>query len=272
MRIASAAPAQQQQSVGSLHWPEYLCEAVGLGAFMFSACAFTALLEHPSSAVHDAIESGFLRRVLMGIAMGVTLLAIVCSKLGKRSGAHLNPALTLSFLLLGKVRLVDAVSYVAAQFAGGMAGVLAAAFLIGPPLSHSAVNYAATLPGPYGLPAALAGEFAISFILMSTVLWSSNSRKYSTLTPLFAAMLVAAWIWFEAPLSGMSMNPARTLGSALQANIWTGWWVYFTAPPLAMLLAALLYRKRYGVGRVYCAKLHHHNSERCIFRCNHGAM
>ena len=67
----------------------------------------------------------------------------------------------------------------------------------------------------------------------------------------------------------MSMNPARTFSSALAAQLWTSLWIYFTAPPLGMLAAAELYRRHYGVHAVICAKLHHHNDKRCIFRCGY---
>jgi aquaporin Z len=76
---------------------------------------------------------------------------------------------------------------------------------------------------------------------------------------------VATFITIEAPLSGMSMNPARTVGSGFWAHDWTAVWVYFTAPPLGMLLAAELYLRRYGRDRIFCAKLHHQNGKRCIF-------
>jgi len=128
----------------------------------------------------------------------------------------------------------------------------------------------ATLPGRMdarGLAFAWAGEFIISFILLSTILVVSNHRRLTRFTGLFAGALVALFITFEAPLSGMSMNPARTFGSALAANLWTGLWIYFTAPPLAMLAAAEVYVRRAGLKRVYCAKLHHSSDRRCIFRC-----
>jgi len=102
---------------------------------------------------------------------------------------------------------------------------------------------------------------------MTTVLIVSNSRRIARLTPWFAGFLVAAYISVEAPLSGMSMNPARTLGSALPAAQWHALWIYFLAPPAAMLLAGRIYRSH-----VFCAKLHHHNDKRCIFRCNYGAL
>jgi len=89
--------------------------------------------------------------------------------------------------------------------------------------------------------------------------------RLACFTGLFAGILVATYITLEAPLSGMSMNPARTLGSALSAHAWTALWIYFTAPPLGMLLAAEAYLRVQGAQRIFCAKLHHQNTKRCIF-------
>src|SRR6266849_3489081 len=111
------------------HWPEYLMEAAGLGLFMLSACVFTTLLEHPASPVRLAINDSLLRRILIGLAMGLTAISIVYSPWGKQSGAHLNPSLTLTFLRLGKVAPWDALLYVVAQFIGGVLGVRLASML-----------------------------------------------------------------------------------------------------------------------------------------------
>ena len=246
------------------HWPEYLMEAWGLGVFMLSACLFTALLEHPASPVRQALGDGRLRRALMGLAMGATAAAIIYSPWGKQSGAHINPCVTLTFLRLGKIEAPDAGFYVAAQFAGGLAGVLLSAALLGPVLAHPAVGYAATTPGPAGTAVAFAAELGISFVLMLVVLTVSNTPSLAPRTGLFAATLVATYITLEAPLSGMSMNPARTLASALPAGAWTASWIYFVAPPLGMLLAADAYRAVKGSGGVLCCKLHHNNDRRCI--------
>ena len=247
-------------------------EAAELGAFMISACLFTALFEHPASPVRAGLPDGMLRRVLIGIAMGLTALSIFFSGWGKRSGAHLNPGVTLAFYSLGKIHGWDAFFYVLCHFAGGIAGVALATLLIGDALGHPSVNYAVTMPGPKGPWVAFGAEFLISFLMIMTVLTFSNSKRLTRWTPLMAGILVATFISFEAPLSGMSMNPARTLGSAVRANQFSGLWIYFTAPVLGMLLAARLYVLWYGAHRVFCAKLHHHNSQRCIFRCNYGAL
>jgi len=270
--MAQPAPSQESRTrrglVGSLqaHWPEYMMEAAGLGIFMISACAFAVLLGHPSSPVVHLITSEVARRALTGIAMGLTAIAIIFSPFGKRSGAHINPAVTLTFFRLGRVEPWDAVFYTLFQFGGGLAGVLGSLLFLGNLIAHRAVAYVATVPGPLGARTAFVAECLISFIMMSVILLVSNTRGLGRWTGLFAGTLVALFITFESPFSGMSMNPARTFGSAAVAQIWTAVWIYFTAPPLGMLLAAELYTR---LGRVnVCAKLHHYNNARCIFRCN----
>ena len=236
-------------------------EAAALGTFMVSACTFGVLLQH---------VPGLPGRVLGGIAMGLTAVAIISSPWGQRSGAHMNPALTLTFLSLGKIAPWDALFYVVGQFAGGVAGVLFSAWIVGPRLER--VQYVATVPGPGGPWVAFAAEFTISFLLIAIVLNVSNSRRFTRYTPWIAGFLVATFISLESPLSGMSMNPARTIGSAFPAGIWTAIWVYFLAPALAMVSAGQIYRRWRGAHRVFCAKYHHHNTKRCIFRCNYGAI
>ncbi len=139
------------------HWPEYLMEAAGLGIFMVSASVFTILLYHPLSPALQVLPEEFPRRVLMGLAMGLTAIGIIYSPWGKQSGAHLNPAVTLTFFRLGKVAPWDAVFYVIAQFAG-VAGVVLVATVAGKLLAHPSVNYVATLPGSSGTGAAFLGE------------------------------------------------------------------------------------------------------------------
>jgi aquaporin Z len=251
------------------HWPEYLMEAAGLGLFMVSAGAFAILLFHPASPALQFRTGEFPRRALMGLAMGLTAIGIIYSPWGKQSGAHLNPAVTLTFFRLGKVAPWDAVFYVVAQFTGGVAGVALVAVTAGKWLAHPSVNYVATLPGSRGAGPAFLGEVVITFILMSVVLVVSNTPRLARFTGWFAGACVAAFITFEAPISGMSMNPARTFGSAVWPQLWDSLWIYFLAPPLGMLAAAALHvRLKRPVG---CAKLHHQNPRRCIFCEYHTA-
>jgi aquaporin Z len=251
------------------HYPEYLMEAAGLGLFMVSAAVFTVLIEHPGSPIRMGISEPFIRRLLIGLAMGLTAVAIIYSPWGQQSGAHLNPAVTLTFFRLGKIEGWDAAFYVLGQFSGGVLGVLLVTLALGRAVASPDINYVATVPGPDGPVVAFAAELGISFLLMLVVLLVSNSAALSRLTGLFAGLLVATYITVEAPLSGMSMNPARTFSSALPAHLWTTLWIYFTAPPIGMLTAAECYLRMKGAGAVICAKLHHQNSKRCIFICGY---
>jgi aquaporin Z len=201
----------------------------------------------------------------MGVAMGSTAISIIYSPWGKQSGAHINPSITLTFFRLGKVKLWDGIFYVVAQFIGGSLGVVIATLFLGSLLADPAVYYVATLPGSYGIAAAFVAELVISFILMTMVLNVSNNPGLHRFTGLLAGALVATYVTIEAPISGMSMNPARTFGSALSAQTWTALWLYFTAPILGMLLAAETYLRIKGHQAVSCAKLHHQNNKRCIF-------
>ena len=250
------------------HWPEYLIEAWALGMFMVSATLFTALLEYPGSPVHQLIPNSTARRALIGLAMGLTAVALIYSPWGQRSGAHMNPATTLTFLRLGKVMPRDAAFYIASQFIGGVCGVFLSKLLLGSIIADPSVSYVTTVPGPAGVSVAFIAEAAIACGMMLMVLFVTNIQSIARYTGLFAGTLVFLYITFEAPLSGMSINPARTVASAVPSGIWTGGWIYFSAPVLGMLLAAQVHR---GVSRsspLACPKLHHGPTQRCIF-CGH---
>jgi aquaporin Z len=251
-----------------LHWPEYLMEGVGLVLYMFSVCIFATLLQDPASPAGHFIVSPVFRRAIMGLIVGATLVAIIMTPWGKQSGGHFNPAITFTFFRLGKVKVWDALFYAAAQFSGATSGVAIASYVLrGAPQSEAA-HYAATVPGVYGNLGAFVAELMISFTLMSTILFVSNHRSLAQFTPYFVGALYATYITFETPLSGMSMNPARTFGPALYATDWHALWIYFVAPTFGMLAGAELFlRTRRGVAP-YCAKLHHANDKRCIF--HHG--
>ncbi len=251
------------------HWPEYLMEAAELASYMFVACAVTALFQHPASPIRHIINGGILSRMLTGTVMGLAAIAIVMSSWGRQSGAPFNPAVTFTFYRLGKVQPWDAAFYVAAQFLGAIGGVaLANCVLRGAP-ANAAVRYAVTAPGVYGTLAAFIAELTISFISMTTVLYTTNCERIARFTPYFAGALVATYITFEAPFSGMSMNPARTFGSAFHASYWQSLWIYFLAPTLGMLSAAELFlRVRQGLPP-RCAKLYHTTDKRCIFNCGY---
>ena len=239
-------------------------EALGLGLFMISAGVFGTILEYPGSSVHQAISSALARRVLMGLAMGLTAIGLAYSPWGRRSGAHINPAFTWTFFRLGRVNASVALLYTVAQFAGGLGGVAVVAVLFGDAFLGRPVEGVATLPSAAGISIAFTSELVISTILMLVVLTVGGSKRLGRYTALFVGALLVLYITFEAPMSGMSMNPARTFASALPVRDWRGIWIYFTAPPLGMLCAAEIYLRASKRGRrTGCAKIVHHFP--CIF-------
>jgi len=248
-----------------LHWPEYGMEAALLGMFMMSACLFTVLFQFRASPLREAIPSAFVRRMITGISMGLTAIALIYSPWGQRSGAHLNPSVTLTFLRLGKIERADAIFYFLFQFLGAAAGVCFVALALGSRIADPSVQYAATYPGSAGSTIAAMGEFIVSFLQMTIVLTVSNHPRFSRLTGLAAGLMVAIYITIESPYSGMSMNPARTFGSALPSGIWHGFLIYLIVPPVAMLAAAQVFVWRKGVSAVHCCKLDHAPTIACIF-------
>jgi aquaporin Z len=249
------------------HLPLYCYEALELAIFMFSACGCTVLLFHRGSPAVHFIPNAVYRRTIMGIAMGLTAIFIIRSPMGKRSGAHFNPAITLTYLRLGKIALPDALFYIVFQFAGGIGGVALSALAFGSRLADPSVDYAVTVPGRYGTGAAFAAELFMATLLMTVVLWISNNVKLAMYTSYAVGILIAFYILLFAPVSGFSINPARTVGSAVFAHLWTAGWLYFAAPLLGMFGAAEVYLRLFGADSILCAKLHPDPQSVCPFLC-----
>jgi aquaporin Z len=145
------------------NYPEYLMEAAGLGIFMISAAVVTAVVEHPASPIRQTISEALLRRFIIGMAMGLTAIAIIYSPWGKQSGAHINPVVTFTFLRLGKIKPTDALFYILAQFVGGMLGLLIVVRLLGEAIANPSVNYVITTPGAGGARVAFSSRVSLSF-------------------------------------------------------------------------------------------------------------
>ena len=246
------------------HWREYLIEAWGLGTFMISAGLFATIIYSPELPFSAIIPNDFVKGLLMGTAMGLTAIAIIYSPWGKRSGAHINPAVTITFFRLKKLSASDTFAYIIAQFLGGLIGVLLMISILGNYFTKQPINYVVTIPGKWGLTIALIAEFMLSFGLMLMVLFTSNNDRLSKYTGVFSGILVAAYITFEAPISGMSINPARTFASGFPAQVWDGFWIYYFAPPLAMLTAAEIYLRYPKKPQVICCKFCPNKEQVCI--------
>jgi aquaporin Z len=240
----------------------YACELAGTALMLFFGVAAVAFLWGAGSPVPE-IPNPTLRRLVTGLLFAGGATAVVYSPLGQRSGAHINPAITLAFWSLGKIGTRDAVGYVIAQFAGAILGV-AAVSAAWPDLVRS-VQFAATTPGEgWRWTGAFIAETIITFLLAFTIFVCINKPRIAARTGLIAGALVALLVMIEAPVSGTSLNPARSFAPALFVPLVRDQWLYFVAPALGALIAARVFRDRWGASTV-CAKLYHTAKYPCPF-------
>ena len=219
------------------HWPLYCYEAAELATFMVAACLVAAVMFETLAGLNPWLE-----RLGMGAAMGGTAVGIILSPWGRASGAHFNPAISLTFYRLGKIGFYDLVFYVLFQFGGGAGGVGLSLLLAGRArMADPRVNYVVTVPGVGGVAAAFAAEFGMAALLVAVVLVTSNEPRLARSTPYLMGLLITSYVLLLAPVSGFSINPARTVGSAVWAGVWTALWVYFVAPVAGMMGAAEVY-------------------------------
>ncbi len=188
------------------HWPEYLCEAGLVAFFVLADCLITIAVKYPGSPVHSWFLDPLGQRVVIGLGLGTATLLLIKSPLGEASGAHMNPAITLTFFYLGKIRLVDLCFYIIAQVTGIFATLFVLSRLFPEPVMHPAVNYLISMSGSAGELVAFAGEFLIAFLLMAALLWINNTPYWARHTPWCVALLVTFFVTVESPLSGANMD------------------------------------------------------------------
>ncbi|UOR06423.1 aquaporin [Hymenobacter aerilatus] len=238
------------------NWTYYLTEAAGAATFIIVASCAAVVVQHPSSPVRQWLGNNeLLRHMVLGLPIGLAVALMTYSAWGQRSGAHLNPAVTLAFWQLGSLRATDAFWYVVFQFGGALAGGMLMEQALVHWYDHPAVRQNVTVPGHWGVGMALLAEAAISAFFMFVLLWALHSETRRKYAGWLLAGLLALYIAFETPLSGMSLNPARSLGTAVAAGNFTGLWVYFVGPIAAMWLVAVLFQRYYHHATFDCAIL-----------------
>jgi aquaporin Z len=208
-----------------------------------------------SSPAVALIPDPGIRRLITGFLFGSTGGLIAVSWVGKVSGAHINPAVTFSFWILGKMDAMHAIGYMAAQCAGAIFG--AVPLLLWGKMGRS-VAYGATLPGEqYGFGMAVGGEIITTFALIVGLFVFVGHKRLTAFTPLLFPFLYAVMVYLEAPISGTSTNPARSLGPAVVADAWSGWWIYLVGPVTGAGLGTVvrkysfLKRLEFEVAKVY---------------------
>ena len=214
-------------------------------AFLTVSSVASVVFHHPDSALARALgPQPWVQRIGVGAALALLIAAMASSPWGKRSGAHFNPAVTLGFWQLGYIATADALWYGLAQFAGAVLAGVAMFWLLKPWFGHPDIHYNTTTPieAAHGWALALGAEVLISGLLMLVLLRALHSARLKPWAGVLAGLALAFFVVVEAPLSGMSLNPARTLGAAVAAGISTHLWLYFLAPFGAMWATAALYQ------------------------------
>ena len=226
--LAAAGPGPPPKA-----WPLWCSELVGTALLVLVGCSFVILDFGTGSPVVALFPGAGPRRALTGFLFGSVGALIAISPVGKVSGAHINPAVTLSFWILRRMNTRVALGYVAAQLAGGILG--AAALRVWGTMGASA-GYATTGPGRAGIGFAVLGEVVATFCLIAGLLHFLGNPRLRAFTPALFPFLYALLVWVEAPLSGASTNPARSLGPGLVTGAMKGWWIYWLGPLFGTLL------------------------------------
>lgn len=237
-------------------WTLFLSEFIGTALLVGVGLSFVILDFGANSPMVAILPDPGLRRLMTGFLFGSTGAAIAISPVGKTSGAHINPVVTLAFWMKGKMGAFHALGYVVAQFAGAVVGALP--LLLWGHLGAS-VEFGATIPGSgYTFLQATLGEVITTIGLIGGLFLFLGHRRIRAYTPLLFPFLYAVMVYLEAPVSGTSTNPARTVGPAVIASDWRGWWVYLAGPILGTLVALaigqLSWLKRF---EVEVAKIYH---------------
>jgi aquaporin Z len=240
----------------SLPWSLFLAELFGTAILIGVGLSVVIVDFGQGSPVVRLLPNAGLRRVVTGFLFGSTGALIALSPLGKTSGAHINPVVSLSFWLMGKLRGRYALRYVLAQLLGAIIGALP---LLAWGAMGRSVEFGATFPGPeFGAAPALLGEILTTFALVAGLFFFIRHRKIRAFTPALFPVLYAVMVFLEAPISGTSTNPARSLGPAVIAGTWRGWWVYWVGPSIGALLGVALFRfTRLRRLEIEVAKLYH---------------
>ena len=248
-----------------LHWPEYAAELLGTAFLVFAGVSAVVFDFGTGSPLAHVLPDPSTRRLITGLLFAGSGSLVAISPLGKLSGGHINPAVTLAFWAHGKMHHFDLGGYILGQLLGAIIGSLLVALVWGG--YAASVGYGTTVPGAvYPLWMVFLAEVSLTFLLVSSIFLFVSSHRLMRWTPLMVWILVAVMVWLEAPISGTSLNPARSFGPALVSWFWHYHWLYWVAPPLGALLAVGAFRfLSRGARDVLTGKLFHVPHYRSVF-------
>jgi aquaporin Z len=247
----------EKESTG-FPWALCFSEFIGTALLVLGGLSVVIFMFGTGSPMAQLIPSEGVRRLITGFLFGTTGASIALSPVGRISGAHINPVVTLAFRLMGKLDLRTTLGYLAAQLAGGVVGSVP--LLLWGAMGKS-VEYGATWPGTgYSLATVFGGEVVTTFLMVTLLSVFLGFRHLRPYTPFLFPPLYSLMVWLEAPISGTSTNPARTLGPAVISGVWAGGWIYWAGPLVGMLLAVLACS--FLAKRIEVAKLYYFDNDR----------
>ncbi len=250
-----------QKEITKIPWTLFASEFIGTALLIGVGVSFVILDFGKGSPVVNLIPDSGLRRAITGFLFGSTGALIAVSWIGKESGAHINPVVTLAFWAQGKIGRVHALGYIICQLIGGIAGALS--LLLWNQTGNS-ISYGGTFPGQsYSAWTALIGEIITTFALVFLLFVFIGHNKLKRYTPLLFPLLYMIMVFLEAPVSGTSTNPARSIGPSVISGNWSDWWVYWIGPVVGALIGvsvhSLSWFKKF---EIKVAKLYHFENDR----------
>jgi aquaporin Z len=249
-----------------LHWPEYGAELLGTAFLLFAGVSAVILDFGTGSPVAHFLPDKGARLLLTGLLFAGSGSLVAISPLGKLSGGHINPAVSLAFWMQGKMHHFDLGGYMLGQFLGAVLGSLLLVIVWG--ARAASVGYGATVPGAgFPLWIVFLAEVCMTFLLVILIFHFVSNNRLMHWTPLMVWILVALMVWLEAPISGTSLNPARSIGPAMVSWVWHDQWIYLLAPLIGALLAVAAFRLLMSRERdVLTGKLFHVSHYRSVFK------
>ncbi|WP_187175289.1 aquaporin [Algoriphagus sp. AK58] len=248
----------ENQHYFTRYWRAYLSEMAGTALLLLIGLSIVIFLFAAETPMAEIIPNVTHRRMLSGFLFGATGGIISMTAIGRESGAHINPAVTMVFFLFGKIEKRAALAYVISQLMGAVIGCLPL-FIWG--AWGDSIDFGATYPGVgYTVSEAFWGEVSTTFIMVSLLIVFIGFRSIRPFTPMLFPFLYSIMVPIEAAISGTSTNPARSFGPAVVTGIWDSWWIYWAGPILGALLASLVFSAL--AKRITVAKLYHFDTDR----------
>ena len=194
---------------------------------------FFLVLVGPGAVIINEITDGSIGHIGIALSFG-GIVALMVYIFGRFSGGHINPAVTIALVLDRKISVTEAIYYILVQ----LLGALSAASILS--MLFEVKTLGSTTPSG-GTSESLLLECLMTFILVMVILKTVNSKE-NNIAPLAIGGTILVCATFGGPISGASLNPARSFGPAVLANIWDAHWIYWVGPILGSTIAALIYK------------------------------